>query len=239
MWSKLGKLGIRQPLFLFRQSGLPDGMSIFAAQGYARRGGPSVGRGGGSPPKMCDVVSAPALAGRLFAILIFHIIFNPCFSTSCMATTFTQVHIHFIFAVKNRVCRIPEHFREELQQYITGIVQKRNHRLLAIYCMPDHMHVLIGKRPSQSESDLVRDIKTNSSAFIRSQSWVQGQFAWQEGYGAFSHSKSQVDQVINYILNQPVHHQKKSFREEFIELLQRLGIEFEERQLFTWMDDAL
>jgi putative transposase len=154
-----------------------------------------------------------------------------------MAGTYTQIHIHFVFAVDGRASLVHTHFREELERYITGIVQERNHKLLAIYCMPDHTHVLVGKRPSQSESDLVRDIKSNSSKFIHEKRWVKGRFAWQEGYGAFSHSKSQVKDVIAYILNQPQHHQKTSFQEEYREMLKRFEIVYDEQYLFKWIVD--
>ncbi|MFN8397135.1 MAG: IS200/IS605 family transposase [Bacteroidia bacterium] len=132
-----------------------------------------------------------------------------------MAGTSTQLHIHFVFAVKYRRNLIREDFRDELEKYITGIAQNRKHKMLAIYCMPDHAHIFVGKHPNQSESDLVRDIKSNSSAFIRESGWAK-EFAWQHGYGAFSHSHSQVQTVINYIRNQPTHHKKESFKKEFI-----------------------
>jgi putative transposase len=154
-----------------------------------------------------------------------------------MAGTYTQIHIHFVFAVDGRANLVLPHFREELERYITGIVQERNHKLLAIFCMPDHTHVFVGKRPNQSESDLMRDIKSNSSKFIHEKRWVKGRFAWQEGYGAFSHAKSQVKEVIAYILNQPQHHQKKSFQEEYREMLKRLEVEYDERYLFKWIED--
>lgn len=154
-----------------------------------------------------------------------------------MPATYTQIHIHFVFAVAGRRSLIQEHFREELEKYITGIVTGRNHRLLAIYCMPDHAHIFVGKRPNQSESDLVRDIKTNSSKFINDKQWVKGRFAWQEGFGAFSHSKSQVNQVVAYILNQPAHHQKKRFKDEFLGMLKRFEVAFEEQYLFNWVED--
>lgn len=154
-----------------------------------------------------------------------------------MAGTYTQIHIHFVFAVDGRRCLVREHFREELEKYITGIVQKRNHKLLAIYCMPDHAHIFVGKRPTQSESDLMRDIKSNSSKFINEMGWVKGRFEWQDGYGAFSHSKSLVKKVINYILNQPEHHRKKTFKEEYLEMLKVYEIEFDEKYLFKWIEE--
>jgi putative transposase len=155
-----------------------------------------------------------------------------------MASTFSQVHLHFVFAVQGRVSLIREDFRDELEKYITGIVQERQHKMLAIYCMPDHIHFLIGKRPNQAESDLVRDIKASSSGFIHQKKWLKGRFEWQEGYGVFSYSKSQVNDVIAYILNQPEHHKKNSFKKEFMGMLKRHEMEFDERYLFEWIEDA-
>lgn len=155
-----------------------------------------------------------------------------------MAGTFTQLFIHFVIAVKGRQSLIQERFRQELEAYIAGIIHKRDHKLLAIYCMPDHAHILIGKRPTQSESELMRDIKANSSVFIRGQGWLEGEFAWQDGYGAFSHAKSQLDKVIRYILNQPNHHKDKSFKEEYMGILTELGVEHDPRYLFEWIGDV-
>jgi putative transposase len=151
--------------------------------------------------------------------------------------TFTQLHIQFVFAVQGRQNLIQSHFREELEKYITGIIQERKHKVLAIYCMPDHIHILVGKRPNQSESDLVREIKVSSSGLITERKWVDGRFSWQEGYGAFSYSKSHVENVISYIRNQPLHHRKKTFKEEYIEFLEKFEIEFDQRYLFNWIAD--
>ncbi len=154
-----------------------------------------------------------------------------------MAGTFTQIHTHFVFAVDGRESLIQESLREELQKYITGIVQARSHKMLAIDCRPHHAHIFVGKRPNQSESDLVRDIKSNSSKWLREGGKGVSQFAWQEGYGAFSHSKSQVESVIQYVLNQKEHHQKKTFQAEYIGMLRDFGIEYDEKYLFKWITD--
>lgn len=151
--------------------------------------------------------------------------------------TYSQLHIQLVFAVKGRQNLIQESFREDLQKYITGIIQERNNKVLAIYCMPDHTHILVGKRPNQSESDLVRDIKRSSSSLISEKRWVPGRFAWQEGYGAFSYSRSHVDAVINYIRNQPEHHRKRTFREEYIDFLEKFEIEYDPKYLFEWIED--
>lgn len=154
-----------------------------------------------------------------------------------MSKTYTQLHVHFVFAVKGRASLVQEHFRERLEKFISAIVLKRNHTLLAIYCMPDHIHIFIGKRPNQSESDLVRDIKTNSTAFINEERLVHGQFAWQSGFGAFSHSKSQVDRVIAYIRNQPNHHKRKSFKKEYIKIASAYGSGEDAQNAFQWIEE--
>lgn len=149
-----------------------------------------------------------------------------------MPNSYTQLYIQIVFAVKGRKSLIAKENREELQKYITGIVQNRGHKMLAIYCNPDHVHIFIGLKPTQSVSDLVRDVKASSSGFINEKGWVKGKFSWQEGYGAFSYSGSSLDNVINYILNQEEHHKKKSFREEYIQFLKEFYIEYDEKYLF-------
>ncbi len=116
-----------------------------------------------------------------------------------MANTFTQLYIHIIFSTKGREKIFPKKHKDEIQKYITGIIQKRCHKLIAINNMPDHIHIFIGLNPSQAISDLVRDIKQNSSKFIKKKRMLIGNFAWQEGYGAFSYSHSQIDKVVKYI----------------------------------------
>ncbi|MCK9163316.1 MAG: IS200/IS605 family transposase [Bacteroidales bacterium] len=151
-----------------------------------------------------------------------------------MANTYTQLYIHLVFAVKGRENFILEDKREELEKYICGIVSNNNSKPLAIFCNPDHTHILIGLNPSISISDLTKIIKSNSSKWINENKWVSGKFSWQEGFGAFTHSKSQIDLVAKYILNQAEHHKKKTFREEYIKFLEECGIEYDERYLFTW-----
>ncbi len=141
-----------------------------------------------------------------------------------MTNTYTQIHIHFVFAVKYRNSLINEGIREQVEKYQTGIVQNHNHKLLAVYCMPNHAHLFVGFRPSQSISDLMREVKSRSSEFINEERMIEGKFNWQEGYGAFSYSKSHVNNVIDYILRQPEHHQKKSFKEEYLEMLDKFEI---------------
>ena len=149
-----------------------------------------------------------------------------------MANTYTQIYIHVVFAVEDRQNLIAPEHNDELQKYITGIVTAQKHKLIAINNMPDHLHMLIGLRPDAALSDLVRDVKAGSSKFINEQHWVAGRFSWQEGFGAFSCSRSQLGKVIRYIENQQEHHARQSFRDEYIELLERFGVEYDRRYIF-------
>jgi Transposase and inactivated derivatives len=149
-----------------------------------------------------------------------------------MANTYTQIHIQAVFTVQNRDCIIGKSWKDELFKYITGIIQNHGHKVLAINGMPDHVHVLFGMRPTQSLSDLMQDIKGDSSKWTNNRRFMAGHFAWQEGYGAFSYSKSQIGTVINYINNQEVHHQRKTFIEEYHEILKKFEIVFDEQYVF-------
>lgn len=153
-----------------------------------------------------------------------------------MPNTYTQIHLQFVFAVKYRKAMIQSTWKEELHKYITGIVQAHNHKLLAINSMPDHIHILVGMRPTQSISDLMQDIKSNSSKWINEKGFSESKFYWQEGYGAFSYSLSHVQNVINYILNQEEHHRKKSFQEEYIEFLELFEVEYDARFVFRELE---
>ncbi len=153
-----------------------------------------------------------------------------------MPNTYTQIYIQVVFAVKGRQNLISNKNRDELQKYITGIVLNRGQKMLALYCMPDHTHLLIGLKPAISISDLIRDIKAGSSHFINEQKWIKGKFSWQEGFGAFSYSKSHVDRVAKYIMNQEEHHKKTTFREEYLEFLKEYDIEFEAKYMFEFME---
>ncbi len=149
-----------------------------------------------------------------------------------MSNTFTQIHIQVIFAVQDRLSLINNLWEERLYRYISGVIQNRGHKLLAINGMPDHVHILFGMRPSQSLSDLMRDVKGNSSFWINDNNLVAGRFSWQEGYGAFSYSKSQVHSVASYIENQKLYHEKKSFIEEYVEFLNDFGVDYDSKYLF-------
>ncbi len=152
-----------------------------------------------------------------------------------MANTYSQIYIQIVFTVKGRQNLIKRQNREELHKYITGIVTNRGQKLLSVFAMPDHIHLLVGLKPSLSIADLVRDIKAGSSKFISDNRWVRGKFSWQEGYGAFSYSKSQIDRVIKYISNQEEHHKKETFQKEYLEFLERFGIEYDRKYLFEWI----
>jgi REP element-mobilizing transposase RayT len=149
-----------------------------------------------------------------------------------MAGTFTQLYIQIVFAVKGREKLIAKSWKQQLNEYISGIIRNKNQKAIIVNGMADHIHVFIGLKPSISISDLVRDIKNNSSNFINKSKLVPGKFSWQEGYGAFSYSHSHISKVYNYILNQEKHHQKKTFREEYIDLMMKFNIPFDEKYLF-------
>jgi REP element-mobilizing transposase RayT len=154
-----------------------------------------------------------------------------------MANTYSQIYLHVIFAVEGRQNLIDPQHNDELQKYITGIVSAQKQKLIAINNLPDHVHILIGLQPDLAPSDLVGDIKSGSSSFIKRKRWVAGRFTWQEGFGAFSYSRSQLDTVIRYIQNQQKHHAKKSFREEYIQLLERFGVAYDARYIFKTPDE--
>ncbi len=153
-----------------------------------------------------------------------------------MSNTYSQIFIQIVFAVKGRENLIHEKNRDELEKYMNGIIQNRGQKTLAIYCMPDHVHILIGLKPNISISDLVRDIKAGSSLFINEKNWIMGRFRWQEGFGAFSYSRDQMRPVINYILNQKEHHSKTTFRSEYVKLLNDFDVKFEEKYLFEFVE---
>ncbi len=149
-----------------------------------------------------------------------------------MPNTYTQIYIHVVFAVEARQNLIRPERKEELHRYITGIITRQTQKLIAINSMPDHVHVLIGQKPDIASSDLVGDIKTGSTNHINRQRWVQGRFSWQEGFGAFSYSHSQLNTVIGYIQNQERHHAKRMFREEYLALLEKFAVPHDERYIF-------
>ncbi|HCW09068.1 MAG TPA: IS200/IS605 family transposase [Cytophagales bacterium] len=149
-----------------------------------------------------------------------------------MPNTYTQIHIHAVFVVKYQQGLIQPEWKDELYKYITGIIQHHHHKLLAINGMPDHVHIFFGMRPVQSLSELMQDVKGSSSKWINEQKFLRGRFEWQEGYGAFSHSMSNVPTVIQYIQNQESHHKQQTFMEEYTNMLTDFSIDFDERYLF-------
>ena len=155
-----------------------------------------------------------------------------------MPNTYTQLYTHLVFAVKNRQALIKPEFREEIERYMTGILQNKKHKLLAIYLMPDHAHILIGANPAISLSETVQVLKTETTNFIKEKRFMPFRFNWQEGFGAFSHSRSELDNVVKYILNQLEHHRKATFHEEYIALLQRYEVDFKDEYLFDFFDDS-
>jgi REP element-mobilizing transposase RayT len=151
--------------------------------------------------------------------------------------TFSQIYIQVVFAVKRRDALIKPEWEEELYKYITGIVQNKGQKMLAINGTSDHIHFLIGMKPSCRLSDLVREVKKSSNSFIKQKGFTRYNFEWQEGYGAFSYSHSAYDNVIKYIKNQKEHHRKRTFREEYLEFLEKFNIEFKNEYLFEWIKD--
>jgi len=149
-----------------------------------------------------------------------------------MANTYTQLYIQFVFAVKNRQSLIRPEWEEELYKYMTGIIQNKSHKMIAINGMPDHLHLFIGFEPVDHMSELIKVVKGESSQWIREKGLVKGKFNWQSGYGAFSYSRSHIDRVYHYIKNQKEHHRKKTFREEYIALLEKFDVDYDERYIF-------
>ncbi|MCF7668723.1 MAG: IS200/IS605 family transposase [Verrucomicrobia bacterium] len=143
-----------------------------------------------------------------------------------MANTFSQIYIQFVFAVQDRCSLIHPKWKNELYRYITSIIQTNKHKLIAINGMPNHLHVFIGYKPHQLIPELLQEVKGSSSKWINDKGFTYGKFSWQPGYGAFSYSHSQIGNVVEYVMNQENHHRQKSFREEYIQLLDRFNIEY-------------
>ena len=154
-----------------------------------------------------------------------------------MANTYTQLYIHLVFSPKNRQALIQKEWKSDLEKYITGIVQNNNHKMLAIGAMHDHIHIFIGYNVNQLIPTLVENIKTSSNAWIKDNKLSKFKFDWQKGYGAFSHSRSQLDTVVKYVLNQEQHHKKKSFKSEYLEMLEKNEIEFNREYVFEFFDE--
>ena len=153
-----------------------------------------------------------------------------------MAGTFSQIYIQVVFAVKGRQNLIQKAWKDDLHKYMAGIIKGKKQKSIIVNGMPDHIHAFIGLKPAMAVSDLVRDIKNNSTNFINDRKLVKGKFSWQEGYGSFSYGHSQIDKVYKYILNQEQHHRKKTFREEYLDFLKKFEVPYDEKYLFEWIE---
>jgi putative transposase len=153
-----------------------------------------------------------------------------------MANTYTQMYIQFVFAVKGRHNLIKESFRDELEKVMCGIGNNHKCKTYAIYCNPDHTHIFVSMHPTLSPSKLMEQVKSGSSNWLNEKKYIPGKFSWQDGFGAFSYSKSHIDNVVKYILNQPEHHKKQSFREEYLLLLDKFQVDYDPKYLFEWYD---
>ena len=152
-----------------------------------------------------------------------------------MANTYTKIYLHIVFSVKYRQNLILPYWKEELYKYICGVVNGKKQKVYAIGGVADHIHILISIKPDIAISDLVRDIKANSSKWVNEKRFVVGKFQWQEGFGAFSYAESQLDNVINYINNQEEHHKKETFKKEYLAFLHEYNVEYEDKFLFEWI----
>ncbi|MBV4357634.1 IS200/IS605 family transposase [Pinibacter aurantiacus] len=153
-----------------------------------------------------------------------------------MANTYSQIYVHFVFAVQSRISLIRDEWKNELYKYMTGVIEQQGHKLFQINGMPDHVHVLVSMNCTQSLSDLMYHVKRSSSSWVNQKRLVPGRFSWQEGFGAFSYGKSQIGDVIRYIENQEEHHKTRSFMEEYVAFLKAFDVEFDERYVFKSID---
>ena len=153
-----------------------------------------------------------------------------------MADTFLQMHVHLVFATKNRNAIIGKEWKDDLEKYITGVIQNQKHKMLAIKSVSDHIHIFIGYNVNQLLPKFVEEIKTSSNKWIKENKLSPYKFEWQNGYGGFSHSHSQVEVVSNYIMNQEEHHRKKTFREEYLKMLRDNGIDYKDEYVFDFFE---
>lgn len=149
-----------------------------------------------------------------------------------MANTYSQIYLHFVFAVQNRTSLIHPHWQEDLYKYMSGIISKHDHKLYVINGMPDHVHALVSMNPRQAPSELMHDVKRSSSLWINDNHFVRGKFSWQEGFGVFSYGHSQIPDVANYIEQQKSHHEKRTFIEEYIAFLKLFNVDYDERYIY-------
>lgn len=153
-----------------------------------------------------------------------------------MAGTYSQIYIQIVFVVKGRQNLLRKPWRDEVFKYMSGIIKNKGQKPIIVNGVSDHVHAFVGLKPSMALSDLVRDVKNNSTNFINDQTWIKGKFSWQEGYGAFSYSHSQIQYVYNYTLNQEVYHHQQTFQEEYVDFLKKFEIEHDVRCLFEWIE---
>jgi putative transposase len=152
-----------------------------------------------------------------------------------MAGTYSQIYIQVVFAVKGRQNLLAKEWRNDVFKYMSGIITNKGQKAIIVNGVSDHVHAFVGLKPSIALSDLVRDVKNNSTNFINDNHWINGKFSWQEGYGAFSYAHSQIEHVYNYILNQEQHHAKQTFQEEYMDFLRKFEIEHDVKYLFEWI----
>lgn len=153
-----------------------------------------------------------------------------------MAGTFSQIYIQVVFAVQGRQNLLQKEWRQEVFKYMAGIIKNKGQKPIIVNGVEDHVHVFIGLKPAMAISDLARDVKNNSSNFINDHSWINGRFNWQEGYGAFSYSHSQIEAVYHYIENQEQHHVRQSFKDEYLDFLKKFEVEYDMKYLFDWVE---
>jgi REP element-mobilizing transposase RayT len=156
------------------------------------------------------------------------------FVENIMAGTYSQIYIQIVFAVRGRQNLLAQEWRQDVFKYMAGIIKNKGQKPIIVNGVSDHVHAFVELKPAMALSDLVRDVKNNSTNFINDNKWLQGKFSWQEGYGAFSYSHSQIKSVYNYIFNQEKHHATQSFKDEYIEFLKKFGIEHDLKYLFEW-----
>ncbi len=153
-----------------------------------------------------------------------------------MANSYSQIYIQIVFAVKGRDCLINPVWEDRLYQYITGIIQNKGQKLIAINGTNNHIHIFIGMKPDCCLSDLIREIKKASNEWINANKFINVKFYWQEGFGAFSYSRSHIGNVARYIENQKEHHKKITFKDEYLEFLKTFEIAYNEKYLFDWYE---
>ena len=150
--------------------------------------------------------------------------------------SYTQLYVHFVIVVMHKECLIHEKHQLEVYPYISGLINSMGHKSLAVNGMPEHLHIFMGFNPDKSPSDTIKEIKRATSNFINSKKWFPGHFQWQSGYGAFSYSRSQIGNVIEYIKKQKEHHKRQTFRDEYLEILRKFDIEYDDKYLFDFLD---